>query len=314
MFKTFAEYREAWENSEKITPSIPLNVDIELACACNLRCPFCYVTEPTFKQFIKQELQRFMPTPRALRIIDACSKLGAPSLKFNWRGEATLHKYFSTIVLYAKSKNTFFDLMVNTNGNFPKGSVPGLMAATKVMVSVDSLIPETYKAMRVRGDLVLVRDNVFRLLSLGHKNLWVRRVLSSVNKDEDFAGEARRLFGPAIHISEHSEFDRTSPGKGLKDDDGVCPVARRYCGYPSQRLTIATNGNVYPCCVDIRETMSLGNVDAEDLLCMWNGEKMSLLRETLKQGQAMNNACANCESWMAYESDKRQFVGDKEIK
>lgn len=295
----YAQYRAAWDNAPTITPGIPLNVDIELSAACNLKCPFCFLQNKDYKS------GGLMLANMAMDIIDQAKYIGVPAIKTQWRGESTIHPAFSTILEYAKSVG-FLDILVNTNGNFPDGAIDGLMCATKVMVSVDSMITNTYHKMRRGGNLMRVLNNISRLLTEGHKNIWVRRVVTEDNRAEDFAGLVRHVFGKEVKISEHAVFERS--------EDTDKPTKRTYCGYPSQRLIISHNGDIFPCCVDYFETLKLGNIKTDTLLDIWQGKRIEELRQGLKTGQFYPGQCGDCRSWMGYSDKRRELVADKEIK
>lgn len=297
---TRKQYREAWDNAHKETPRIPLNVDIELSSACNLRCPFCFLSNPKHKQE-----RRFMDLDLAIRVIDEAHKIGVPALKFNWRGESTLSPDFSRIVEYA-AHFSFHDLLINTNGNYGDHAIAGMMACTKVMFSLDSTVEATYNNIRVGGDMLKVLDNISKLIKLGHTGIWVRRVISDQNQSEDFSGNVKRIFGDSVKVAEHYCFDRVKKQE--------TPAKRVYCGYPSQRLVVAVDGGIYPCCVDYDCTMPVGEAPA--LEHAWNSDKMDNLRGVLKNQsvKTFQKACENCTSWMGYDSPKREFVQDKEIK
>src|SRR3990167_3024990 len=166
---TRAGYRAAWDVAHEVTPHIPLDVDIELASLCNLRCPFCFWSSSSHQAHIRtkgddgQARARFMDYGQAIRLIDECAELGVPALKFNSRGESTLHPEYSRVNQYARGLGCFHDLLVNTHGCVAGHVIPGLMAATKVMISLDSLVPETYAKMRVGGDLNRVCAVIDRL-------------------------------------------------------------------------------------------------------------------------------------------------------
>jgi MoaA/NifB/PqqE/SkfB family radical SAM enzyme len=232
-FQSFEEYRNAWNIAAVITPAIPLNIDIELTSICNLKCPFCFLQNPKVK--IKRG---YMDTDLARKIIDQADTMGVPALKFNWRGEATLHPNFTQIIKYARKKHSFYELLCNTNGNVPDASFDGLMACTKVMISLDSLVNDTYLQMRKGGSRSNVIHTVNLLLDRGHENIWIRRVITSQNKSEQFTSHCRALWGQDVKIAEHHCFNRSSD----KITNSVRKSARRYCAYPSQRLVIGIDG------------------------------------------------------------------------
>lgn len=341
MFNTYADYRAAWASAEMKDPRVPLNVDIELASVCNLRCPSCFIPDPKFESFISQKsddgrpLRRLMPKQMAFKIIDDCAEIGVPALKFNWRGESTLHPDYSEIVMYAAQKRSpglhimatspgmfveyspqsipFWELLANTNANCTDSAIDGLMATTKCMVSLDSMNPETYKIMRAGGKLESAKAVITELVRRCHPNLWIRRVLTKLNEKENFYDEVKAEWGDAVKVSEHYCFDRNSrESHELSGCDHDENAKRKYCGYPSQRMVITSRGFAYPCCIDLKETLLMGDINKNSILSIWQGEKFKALRANLRslKTEAWSETCRNCESWMSYDSPKRDFVQD----
>lgn len=328
IYKNFKDYRQAWDNADKIDPIVPLNIDIELVSTCNLRCPFCFIPDPSFESFISQKaadglpLRRIMSKEMAFHIIDQCSEIGVPSLKFNWRGESTLHPNYSEIVRYAKlhvNKNNlspFFELLANTNANCNHKAMEGLLCTTKCMVSLDSMVAETYEKMRVGGNFSLAKDVITGLIHFGHTNVWVRRIITKENYTEPFFVQVKEKWGDKVHVSEHYCFDRNiNQSHELSGCDHDSRYPRKYCQYPSQRLVISSAGFIYPCCIDLHETMSLGNIRNKSIMNVWNGPDIKLLRKNLRSANTTNmtETCKYCESWMSYDMPQREFVKDKEI-
>ena len=324
MFLTKQDYRKAWDSAYQSDPDVPLNVDIELASICNLRCPFCFYGEDAWNKKMEQDgadgkmLKRTMPTEMAIEIIDQASYIGVPALKFNWRGESTLHRDYSKILEHARYMNfgarqesrvanPFFEILVNTNANCPSSSLNGLMAATKCMISLDSTIPEIYEKMRVGGKLDHALNTCRELIRMEHPNLWIRRVITKENRDEDFAGNVRRILGnKGFFVSQHYAFDRGDKSHALYQGD----YERTYCGYPSQRIMVASDGTCYPCCVDTDGTMPVGDIKKQSLLEIWNGEPMVKLRKELRSDKFSSGICQKCESWMAYKAPQKAKVQD----
>ncbi|MCK5358311.1 MAG: SPASM domain-containing protein [Elusimicrobiales bacterium] len=290
VYKSYADYRTAWSIAPTEKPPIPLNIDIELSAVCNLKCPFCFTQNKNYKQ-----KNKFMPLNLAKSIIDQASDIGVPALKFNWRGESTIHPEFSTILEYAKSKGTFYDLLVNTNGNYISDAIDGLLSATKVIFSVDSFEPETYEKMRKGGDLKLLLKNIEELKN---HNIILSRVITKSNKNEDFKGKAKELFGN-IEIREHYVFERSKEVKTA--------IKRVYCGYPSQRLVISIDGGFYPCCVDYFETMKLGNFCQNSIMNIWESKQLNKIISGLKKN-IFSNQCKKCTSWISYVNKKREAL------
>ena len=338
MYNSKSAYRSAWDNAYTDDPSIPLNVDIELASICNLACPMCYYGEADFISEMKEEREwdggkkrRFMPTEMAIKLIDECASIGVPALKMNFRGESTLHPDYSEILKYARSRpditdigemcrmggvprSAFHDLLVNTNANCNDKAIDGLMAATKVMVSLDSMVPETYAKMRVNGKLERALEVIDELRKRKHPDLWVRRVITSINKKEKFVESVKYRFGNDIKVSEHFSFDRNHYEHLMIDDSEMKSWDRQYCGYPSQRLIVTSNGKVMACCVAWRDETLVGYWPDQSIMQIWNGQPIQSLRRILREGayERAPTLCQNCTSFMSYKRKERDYVQDKE--
>lgn len=317
MFSTKAEYRKAWDEAATVDPRVPLNLDLELASLCRLRCPFCFWGDEKYREEMKSAdydggpMKRFMPTGLATRLIDEAAYLRIPAIKFHGRGDGIHHPEYSKIILYAREKGVFLDLLVNTHGHATDDKIDGLMAADKVMISLDSTVPERYARMRVGGDMASVIQTVNTLVRRGHKNVWVRRVITAENKAEDFVGRCAEMWGAAVRVSEHFAF----PGRNEAYADTTSTPdgwGRVYCGYPSTRLMITASGLALGCCVDWRQEMVLGNVYKDSIPEIWGGKKITKLRAQLRAGVLESAACRSCTSFQAYDRPERAFVRDVE--
>lgn len=317
MFSSKADYRSAWDRAALETPPVPLCLDLELASLCGLKCPMCYWGDSNFQDGMKLydfdggAMKRIMPTDLALRLIDEASDLGIPSMKFHGRGDGIHHREYSKIVCYARSKGTFLELLVNTHGNASPDKIDGLMAAHKTMISLDSVVPETYSKMRVGGRLGSVLWTIEELLKRGHTNLWARRVITDINKDENFIDSCKSMFGPKLNVSEHFAFNkRNSERNSAVHNEDEKDWGRLYCNYPSQRLMILASGLAIPCCVDWKSEMVVGDFNKQSLLQIWTGEAIEQLRSELKRNVFISEICKNCTSFQAYDRPERKFVQD----
>ncbi|KKK93427.1 hypothetical protein LCGC14_2693020, partial [marine sediment metagenome] len=221
----------------------------------------------------------------------------------------TLHQEFTKIMQFAVRGKVFYDILINTNGNCPDKSIEGLKYTTKCMFSVDTLNKELYAKMRKRGGIRTVIETIRRVVEMGHDNVWVRRIITDVNKKEDFKEMVRVIFGDGyVKVSEHYCFDRS------KKYDGRHRPTRTYCGYPSQRLVVATDGKVFACCVDYDEKYQVGDVYHQSLLEIWHGSRMNELRENLRNDLANDmELCKTCTSFMSYVDARRDHVQDREL-
>lgn len=319
MYQTREEYRKAWHDTALgVDPPVPLNVDLELCSICALRCPFCYWGESKFQEDMKsldhdgKPLKRQMPTELAMRLIDEAVAIGVPAMKFHGRGDGIHHKDYSKIILYAREKGgDKLEILLNTHGMATPDKIDGLMAADKVMISLDATVPSRYEQMRVGGRFSNAVWTVHELLRRGHANVWVRRVITRENRDEPFVENCKRIFGPQVHVSEHFAF----PGRNEAYlDAGSEPKdwPRKFCQYPSVRAMVTASGLVLPCCVDWRQEMVMGDVNKQSILEIWNGEPFRNLRAELRANQFKSKICASCTSFAAYSRPESDWVQDRE--
>lgn len=304
-FPTYESYRKAWDSAPEFTPKIPLNVDIELSSICNLKCPFCYITNPNYQKPIR----KFFAIEMIFNLFKEIRALQIPAIKFNWIGEPTLHSMFNQILDYVQITNCY-DVLINTNGNYPRSKNIGLSYATKVKFSLDSMNQRTYRKMRPEGNLATVLGNITDLVQFPFPNVCLARVITKDNQGEDFKTQVWAYFGNKVKVSEHYVFDRTGQKQQI---DYPQKLKRKYCGYPSQRLVIDADGNIFPCCVDAFKTMKLGNIKENTLLEVWRSTKLAKIRQMLKQGRMPSSACKNCTSWASYQHPYSEAIKDKEL-
>lgn len=319
MFKTKADYRAAWEQSYHSDPEIPLNLDLELASTCNLACKFCKFGESEFNAYLNtkdwdgKSIRRFMPLEMALSLLDEADRIGIPAVKLNFRGESTLHPQFAKIAQYARSCN-FYEVLSNTNANSPVQALDGLMACTKVMVSLDSCDPEMYPKVRVGGNMDKAFFTIRELKKRGHSDLWIRRVICKENQHEDFVGSVKRIFGEDTKVSEHFAFDRNKEYSGCVHDFAPEDWERTFCGYPSQRAVVTASGEYLPCCISWGGELKMGTIYQMNLMQYWNSEKRKTLARELRLGIFKNEICKNCTSFLSYRRPERKYVQDIEGK
>ena len=149
-------YRENWKNQPhrsfknklygnqfKEKQFSPLCFDLEVASVCDLACGFCY------RQYISTP-DKIMKKELAFKLIDQASKLGVPSMKFNWRGEPLLNPKLPQIIDYAKKKG-ILETIINTNATKldAKTSEEIIKSGLDIMIySFDGGTKETYEKMR----------------------------------------------------------------------------------------------------------------------------------------------------------------------
>jgi len=278
--ENFKKYRSEWNKAatQNYSPPKPLAVDIELSDACNLKCVFCAHGIGTMNNV------GFMDDDSAKKLIDECASLGVHSIKFNWRGEAGINPFLPEAIKYAKDKG-ILEISMNTNG-LPKDK-DILIECVKsgldrIIFSVDGHSSETYEKVRIKGNYKQLKENILRLLEFKKSNnltkpfVRIQMVRSNINAHEveDFI----EFWGSRVDDVRISDVMDRGQGKKLAVGDQVT-VGRTRCPQPFQRLIIARDGRVSPCCGDWTQDLVVGDVSKSSILDIWNGKKLQDIRK-----------------------------------
>jgi radical SAM protein with 4Fe4S-binding SPASM domain len=306
-------YRFKYNNGQHLKLEVPVDITMELSSHCNLRCGYCYHADQEKLPFNKG----FMNYDTAISIIDQAADLGVHSLKFNWRGESSLHPNFYKIVKRARDKGTFTELLTNTNFNFKgKGFIKKLEAYSlmdKVKISIDSLNESVYETQRARGDFENIVHNIddfFRLIENRNRKTKVvlQAVRTNLNRNENLRDDFLKRW-PKAEVSIRECVD------GRVDDNKFSNNSRdnserKPCKQAFARLIISHDGKVYPCCpaFDDNENGQIygGNVNKHSIYDIWNSYLFKKLRTDLKSLRAFKNRpiCKNCSSFETFKNNK----------
>jgi radical SAM protein with 4Fe4S-binding SPASM domain len=303
--EAYADYRRKWETypKEQRITDFPINVDLELASMCNLRCPMChtlYIEHPSYEAFEKQDMSRFMSMETFARAIDeGVGYQDFSAIKLNFRGESTLHPKIDEFIRYAKERGVL-DILLNSNGNYPPELNGRLVEAglSEISFSLDALSPEIYKKIRIGGDFFLAMSNVMAMLKYKDRirvNVSFVHQKTNAHEADDFA-----KFWTMMGVGKILISDVYNPGELIGKD----MLARKYakpqqftCPQLWQRLMVLDNGDVYPCCHAFEEPddLNLGNIHKTPLVQIWRGEKLEKLRETHARGEYLAiSTCSRC--------------------
>jgi radical SAM protein with 4Fe4S-binding SPASM domain len=233
------------------------------------------------------------------RILLEAKGLGVKSVKFNWRGESTLHPYYIQILNYAKELGFFVYVNTSLSAVYNIEFLEGLAIIPDVLkVSIDSIYKETYEKIRKNGDFnrtlsCLVTLSAYREYYNKSKIIISRRRIKDdgLETDEKF----KSFF---IDSGFYVDFDIKDAI--IRNREGVYKynkLVRKYCGQPSRRLVIAVDGDVYACCVAYNEDNILcyGNIHYDTLEDIWKGEQRKNLVYRLKNNKHLGT-CKNCTS------------------
>jgi len=299
----FYFYRLQWHLAPYINFKYPLHLDLELTSRCNLNCSFCFRQD---KKFVDGD----MDVNKALKFIHDARRRGVKSIKFNFRGEATLHKEYTTLIKNAFCLGYFIYVNTSLSWAMPVTMLKDMAKYVDVLkVSFDSCVPDRYEKIRkgarfsiIIGNLWLLYD--FRIYFEMPKIVLSRRRIDGMESDKYY----KEYFG---HIFKYDIRDAMPRNKSMikrkseKDLYFVPPFTyRKYCKHPSRRLIITWNGNIYICCVNYHEALCtrLGNINKKRLKDLWSSDKRKEIIRKLKKNDFNNlKCCKNCTSKDAFK-------------
>ena len=298
---TYKEYRDQWARASngEITAA-PTHIDLELSSACNYRCGMCPQAEPevAFKK-------AFMNYRLAVKLLHEAKSIGVKSIKLNWRGESVLHPQFPGIVFEAVNLG-FCETMLNTNGSYTDVLVEqAVLSIDTVIFSVDSLKEDVAARIRPGGPLSDVIRNVAAAVTSKElyktpKKIRINFTRQKENWDELPAME-KFCAELGIDLNTRPVFPRNPPKTGMYyDASKTIVMGRKNCGFPFQRLVIAWDGMVAPCCVPWTNDLFVGDVTRQSLKEVWEGMELARIRQDALSADYKHPTCINCTSWQSY--------------
>lgn len=109
-----------------------------------------------------------------------------------------------------------------------------------------------------------------------------------IDKPHNWVAHEEKSFIGSLYKKEQEE--------ALKKDLAQTCSERIACPMPFTTLAIRSDGAVSPCCVDWIGGTNLGNILAENIQSIWNGERMYQFRKMQLENRRKENAsCRNCE-------------------
>lgn len=307
-------YRAKFRYGRYLPLRVPVDVSLELASHCNMRCGYCYHADPTHLPF-KRGMMR---EDEAFKIISQAAQLRVPSIKFNWKGESTLHPQFLLFTRMAKVlsepfEGAFIDRLTNSNFKFPTENdqiFEALCNQTKVKVSFDSFRKDVFEEQRAGGiwDLTYANLRKFHDMPLRKKNgteLVIQAVRTKLNADEDIAGLARAHFPEAKISIRDMVAGRVEKDVSALEHRQRDLSQRQSCQQAHVRVIFNHEGKAFPCCPDIGEQLCIGDIRKESLAEIFNSAQARALRKSLIDKSAFNSdPCRTCSSFETYAGFK----------
>lgn len=174
---------------------------------------------------------------------------------------------------------------------------------TRIIVSIDAVRPETYRALRLRGNLDKVEQNLrmlARIKQMVGSNCFIQAQFISTPENEKEAAEFERRWASVEGIDQVViRRERSHAGQVKRHDQyEVREEERLPCRYLWESVVVLQDGTVVPCCKDFDGKAPLGNIGTESMESIWNGDAIKRLRKAHAVGEWSSiDLCGNCSEW-----------------
>lgn len=281
----------------RIPLSAPLAVFFEFTNRCNFRCSFC-----------PESLSYYAEQAGGLHIISlelfrkTCSDIadlgGVKVLRFYGLGEILLHPKAIEMITEACHMGIAEHTDITTNGSM----LTMLRSVGLINSGLDCLRVSVYgtTAEEMRGFTQSsitpdkIHENLSNFLALRGDRKKPHLIAKIATNDLEAIARFRAMFTNAADELEivplHNWTGQDHLTKILRPADKAC------CPSPFYQIKINSDGVVTCCATDWRKDTAVGNVAAESIKEIWNGERMKAFRRMhLEHRRGDNPACAHCD-------------------
>jgi MoaA/NifB/PqqE/SkfB family radical SAM enzyme len=291
----------------RLSATFPSQVIIDVTELCNLACTHC--PHPRFKKS-EYYAGRTLDPALAAKAIGEVAEAGrhvVQQVRFTSEGEPLLHQSIFPILADAVARSGTI-VSVTTNGVLLTPDRIERLLATGINfvdISVDAFTAETYARIRVRGDLLVTRANIERLIDRVRATSSSTRVVVSYieqpeNADETVAFERfwreagahdvaiRRLHSAAGAVIEVADLLRRR----------AAIQARRPCVYPWERIVLTPRGTLAFCPADWTHGSTLADFRTTTIAELWASDRYAALRRAHLTGDySAHGFCGQCPDW-----------------
>lgn len=271
----------------------PIFALLEVASACNIKCPFCFQSDPTFTT---KEFMGVIDTNLAFKIIDEIDQMKIRGLTIASRGEPLLCRDLGKILTYISTKKNILEVKLNTNAKRLTEEKLEMLIKSPVnilVISTDHYQRELYEKYRHGANYDNFIKNISRLNS--KRTLFNRESTLYTRANGVAVDEKMDLKEYQNFYSNY--FDESGTNKMSERWDTynneVYEEDTRPCGLPFEKLYIWYDGVTNPCDSDYKSYLSPGNVKELSIKECW--ENLSNLRESMLTGKRQENTpCDRC--------------------
>ncbi len=283
----------------------PQEVIIEITNICNLKCLYCHFHGKGALRKRKLGLMEKTLWIKILEDIGSWSdKTKGVNICLHGAGEPLLHPQFEEILKKAKGiPKARIGFM--TNGMLFTEKWHKLIIDLQVdwiWFSIDGTKAEINDFYRKGASLKTIESNIQNFVNLKERTKSIHPAINfnmvrypEITEDE--MKEYVKKWLPIANIVSIATF-RPIGSKKLLSPENKKNIPYKPCPLIYSQLVIGWDGEVGLCCEDINVEIKLGNVKAENLISIFNGDRMQKIRKLHEKGQRKKiSLCKDCDVW-----------------
>ena len=286
-------YRYEIHSQMHLLDEYPPSLQIEPTSICNYRCVFCYQTDNSFTKR-SSSFMGHMTLETFKNLIDQAQG-NVEFISLASRGEPMLCKDINAMLAYTRGK--FLNLKLNTNASMlDEDKVHVILeSGVKTLVfSVDAAEEPLYSQLRVNGSLEKVLSNIERFQNIRETQYPQAKIITRVSgvkvrAEQDLDGMVSYWGGLVDQVA----FVDYVPWENVY----AAPYTNvaTPCSDLWRRMFVWWDGQVNPCDVDYRSTLSAGVLGEKGLRQLWRSESYEALRSGHIEGRRTSvSPCDRC--------------------
>ena len=302
------------KNLGEISPIIsPLVIYIETSSYCNLKCIFCpQHLDPKNLNKQNMSLETFKKT------INDINKFPKPlsKLRLCGTGEPTFNKKLPQMLEYARKNANFDKFELITNGLLITENLAHSLTKNldRLIISIEGLDEKIYQ------DYTNTKINYKRFLSnlkfifKNKKNCKIH--IKIHNNAVKLPEQKKEFFSKFSNLCDEIFIENLVDLWPETDSSYVTCGTHRFidkkkeqikvCSQIFKTMQINSDGSVIPCSIDWKAINKIGDVNKENLLSIWNGEKMKNIRINHLRGKRFD--FSPCKSCSFNETSDNEFI------
>lgn len=306
---------------------LPLIMSVEPTNSCNMKCPMC----PTGLDALTRK-KGMMDLGRFTWLVEQLDRTLLIMTFWGW-GESTLNPSLYDMIKIASERGIFTMLTMNGTSFEPEKLLDS--GLDYLVVSFDGIREESYRPVRVGGDLRRAMEGVGRLAEEKRRRRSDRPkinmgfIVTRLNESElpELERKAREIGFDATRPKYLHTITRRvaeelrpldpalrgtvgvrGPGRMLEQDvPGIHRVpVRNGCGLLWEYAMVYWDGTMVPCCYDWDAEQKLGNAFETEFREIWSGPRYSEFRKRVTNDKQSIHLCRDCQGGdiMVFFSDR----------